>query len=143
MARVKCRQEAMIDTTENLILDLIEWVGLRERTYQETMDAWRTSCPRLPVWEDATERLLVEVASANGCSIVRATSAGLALLREKRPHAYGDLQVPKTLERRPNQVLQAADQMTDLRDRWAAGSTYEDFMGRWSRRLAPRFVSWL
>lgn len=30
-----------------------------------------------------------------------------------------------------------------MRDRWAAGSTYEDFMGRWSRRLAPRFVSWL
>src|SRR5215813_10200749 len=29
MARVKCRQEAMIDTTENLILDLIEWVGRR------------------------------------------------------------------------------------------------------------------
>jgi len=30
-----------------------------------------------------------------------------------------------------------------VRDRWAAGSTYEEFMGRWSRRLAPRFVSWL
>jgi len=33
--------------------------------------------------------------------------------------------------------------MTDVRDQWAAGLTYEDFMGRWSRRLAPRFVSWL
>jgi SAM-dependent methyltransferase len=33
--------------------------------------------------------------------------------------------------------------MTDVRDQWNAGSTYEDFMGRWSRRLAPRFVSWL
>jgi SAM-dependent methyltransferase len=33
--------------------------------------------------------------------------------------------------------------MTGVRDRWAAGSTYEDFMGRWSRRLAPRFVAWL
>ena len=33
--------------------------------------------------------------------------------------------------------------MTDVRDQWAAGSTYEDFMGRWSRRLAPQFVSWL
>jgi SAM-dependent methyltransferase len=33
--------------------------------------------------------------------------------------------------------------MSEVRDRWAAGSTYEDFMGRWSRRLAPRFVSWL
>jgi len=33
--------------------------------------------------------------------------------------------------------------MSDVRDRWAAGSTYEDFMGRWSRQLAPRLVSWL
>jgi len=33
--------------------------------------------------------------------------------------------------------------MADLNDTWAAGATYEDFMGRWSRLLAPRFVSWL
>jgi SAM-dependent methyltransferase len=33
--------------------------------------------------------------------------------------------------------------MSAVRDRWAAGSTYEEFMGRWSRQLAPRFVSWL
>jgi len=33
--------------------------------------------------------------------------------------------------------------MADVRDRWAAGSAYEQFMGRWSRRLAPLFVSWL
>jgi SAM-dependent methyltransferase len=33
--------------------------------------------------------------------------------------------------------------MRNATDRWAAGSTYEDFMGRWSRHLAPKFVSWL
>ncbi len=33
--------------------------------------------------------------------------------------------------------------MPELSDKWAAGATYEDFMGRWSRLLAPRFVSWL
>ena len=33
--------------------------------------------------------------------------------------------------------------MAELSDKWAAGATYEDFMGRWSRLLAPRFVSWL
>jgi SAM-dependent methyltransferase len=33
--------------------------------------------------------------------------------------------------------------MSEVRDRWAAGSRYEDFMGRWSQQLAPRFVSWL
>ena len=33
--------------------------------------------------------------------------------------------------------------MSEVRDSWAAGATYEDFMGRWSRQLAPQFVSWL
>lgn len=33
--------------------------------------------------------------------------------------------------------------MPELSDGWAAGATYEEFMGRWSRLLAPRFVSWL
>ncbi|HEU4723797.1 MAG TPA: class I SAM-dependent methyltransferase [Candidatus Eisenbacteria bacterium] len=32
--------------------------------------------------------------------------------------------------------------MTEIRDRWAAGTTYEAFMGRWSRLLAPAFVAW-
>jgi hypothetical protein len=83
----------MTDTVENLILDLVEWVGRRERTYDETMAAWRTSCPKLPVWEDATERGLVEIASANGRSMVRVTSAGFAFLEQKRPDAYEELHV--------------------------------------------------
>ncbi len=33
--------------------------------------------------------------------------------------------------------------MSDVRDTWAAGATYEAFMGRWSRQIAPRLVSWL
>ena len=78
----------MIDTVDNLILDLVEWVGQRERTYQETMDAWRTSCPRLPVWEDACDRGFVERAITDNRVIVRATSEGLAFLKEKRPGAY-------------------------------------------------------
>ena len=76
----------MAEIVENLILDLLEWVGRKERTYQETMDAWRTSCPRLPVWEDANDLGLVETASANGLSIVRVTPSGLAVLNEKRAH---------------------------------------------------------
>jgi len=44
---------------EALILDLLEWVTQRDRTYEEVMEAWRTSCPRLPVWEEANEPGLV------------------------------------------------------------------------------------
>jgi len=70
---------------EALILDLVEWVAARERTYEDTMDAWRTSCPRLTVWEDASDRGLITVEQYNGCSLVRATSTGLALLAKSRP----------------------------------------------------------
>lgn len=44
-----------------LIVELLAWIDARPRTYRETMDAWRTSCPRMPVWEDATSDGLVEV----------------------------------------------------------------------------------
>ena len=81
----------MTDTVDNLILDLVEWVGRTDRTYQETMDAWRTSCPRLPIWEDACERGFVERAVANNGLMVRATPGGLAFVRDKRPDAYKDL----------------------------------------------------
>jgi hypothetical protein len=74
----------MSDTIETLVLDLVEWVERKERTYSETMDAWRTSCPRLTVWEDASGRGLVETTSVKGVRLVRVTLAGLALLNEKR-----------------------------------------------------------
>ncbi len=47
------------DDLDALILDLVEWVGKSPRTYADVMEAWRTSCPRLTVWEDAVERGLV------------------------------------------------------------------------------------
>jgi len=75
----------MLDpVSENLVLDLLEWLGKHDRTYEETMEAWRTSCPKLPVWEDATDRGLVSMNFAQGRTIVRITDAGLALLRQRR-----------------------------------------------------------
>jgi hypothetical protein len=77
----------MTDTVENLILDLLEWVVRKERTYQDTLDVWRTSCPRLPVWEDANDRGLIEPVSATGGLLIRVSAAGLALLKQKRPNS--------------------------------------------------------
>jgi hypothetical protein len=82
----------MTDTVESLLLDLVEWVERKERTYEETMDAWRTSCPRLPVWEAATERGFVMTDSANGRLLVRATPKGLAFLKERRPQVHEELE---------------------------------------------------
>jgi hypothetical protein len=81
------RFESMNETTmrnavDVLILDLLEWLANRERSYQEAIDAWRTSCPRLPVWEDANDRGLVSRERTNGRSIVRVTSKGLAFLEQ-------------------------------------------------------------
>jgi len=71
---------------ESLILDLLEWISSRtERSYQEVMDAWRTSCPRLPVWEDANDRGLVTTESADGRNVVQLTAAGMAYLAKSRP----------------------------------------------------------
>ena len=67
----------MMDAVESLVLDLVDWVGRKERSYEETMDAWRTSCARLPVWETATERGFVTTVFANGRLLVRATPAGI------------------------------------------------------------------
>lgn len=68
-----------------LVLDLIEYVAARPRTYPEVMDAWRTSCPRLPVWEDAVDHGFVRVRRDGGSSIVSPTANGLAFLRAQRP----------------------------------------------------------
>jgi hypothetical protein len=49
----------MSDPLEALILDLLEWIGSKPRPYPEVIEAWRTSCPRLPVWEEANARGLI------------------------------------------------------------------------------------
>jgi len=77
------------DAIDALILDLLEWVGPRPRPYAEVVDAWRTSCPRLPIWEEANERGLVECHHREGHgSVVSVTAQGLQLLagaRRSRP----------------------------------------------------------
>lgn len=44
------------DPVDALVLDLLAWIGADGRPYAEAMEAWRTSCPRLPVWEEANLR---------------------------------------------------------------------------------------
>ena len=75
----------MTSTTEVLVTDLLEWLSRQDRSYAETMDAWRTSCPKLPVWEDANERGLVCIEYSDAGSFVRVTAAGSELLKQSRP----------------------------------------------------------
>jgi hypothetical protein len=62
---------------EGLIVDLLLWLANGERTYEEVMDAWRTSCPRLPVWEEANDRGLVTRERVNGLTMIRASTSDL------------------------------------------------------------------
>jgi hypothetical protein len=74
----------MTDTIDALIFDLLEYVACKERRYSEVMEVWRTSCPRLPVWEEANERRLITRVRANGQTVVQITAAGAALLEKRR-----------------------------------------------------------
>lgn len=72
----------MAEEHEPLILDLVEWVAAQPRPYSQVMEAWRTSCPRLPVWEDAVDRGLVERRQdGSNDPQVCVTAAGLAYLK--------------------------------------------------------------
>ena len=82
----KLKATPMSETIENLVLDLLVWLQRKERTYQETMEAWRTSCPQLPVWEEANERGLIETSSHNCRLLVRVSPDGLGFLAKCRPH---------------------------------------------------------
>lgn len=71
----------MSHSLDPLILDLVEWVAREPRTYAEVMDAWRTSCPRLTVWEDAVDRgFLVRGCGSATQSLVTVAASGLAFL---------------------------------------------------------------
>lgn len=76
----------MTDSLERLLRDLLEWVGDEPRSYDEVIGAWRTSCPRLPVWEEANERgLLRRHSGPGGESLVSVTVSGRVFLGWSHP----------------------------------------------------------
>lgn len=71
----------MTTTIDALIRDLVEWVAKEPRPYAVALDAWRTSCPRLPVWEDAVDRGYIDLRLVDGNGVfVFLTVAGQAFL---------------------------------------------------------------
>jgi D-3-phosphoglycerate dehydrogenase len=78
----------MGDTTvDALIFDLLLWLNTRDRTYQEVIDVWRTSCPKLPVWEDARDRGFVRQENSDGHELVKITATGIAFLDQRKTSA--------------------------------------------------------
>ena len=64
-----------------IMIQFLSWVADRPRSYAETMGAWRTSCPRLSVWEDAVIADLVRL-QGDGGRAVKLTERGAAVLRQ-------------------------------------------------------------
>ncbi|MGE3645108.1 MAG: hypothetical protein AB7F96_14770 [Beijerinckiaceae bacterium] len=88
-------QSAPFSDLTPLILDFLEWVAAEPRPYADVMDAWRTSCPRLTVWEDCVDRgLITREYDKHRGTLVIATGDGLALLAQqgrRLPQADPDL----------------------------------------------------
>lgn len=75
----------MSTALDALIAELLEWLGDGARPYAEVVDAWRTSCPRLPVWEDANERgFLSHARDAQGRALVSVSVAGREFIQKER-----------------------------------------------------------
>jgi CTP-dependent riboflavin kinase len=74
----------MADSTDPLVLDLVEWIAREPRPYSEVIETWRTSCPRLTIWEDAVDRGYVTREAAGTGVMVTITESGKRFL-----HACG------------------------------------------------------
>ena len=75
--------DSVIDNA-SLVRDLVAWIAAEPRDYEDVMDAWRTSCPRLTVWEDAVDAgfLTVSFQHTDGSRIVKVTDAGRRFLED-------------------------------------------------------------
>jgi len=63
-----------------LMVEFLKWVSIGQRTYDETMTAWRSTCPRLTIWEDAVTEGFVEILSRPNRSEVCLTPRGAAVI---------------------------------------------------------------
>jgi hypothetical protein len=78
------------DPIDALVIDLLEWIGPQSRPYAEVIDAWRTSCPRLPVWEEANARgYIVRECVPGAGALISVSPVGQALLNQRRHNQRG------------------------------------------------------
>ena len=74
----------MSQCPDALVLDFVEWIAASPRPYSEVMEAWKTSCPRLTIFEDAIDQGLVQRARRDGQLSIEVTAAGCDLLAKTR-----------------------------------------------------------
>ena len=75
----------MSETIDALLYDMLAWLARGDQPYADVMNAWRTSCPRLTVWEDAVDSGYVVRRRAEAAGVlVEVTPLGLGLLQAAR-----------------------------------------------------------
>ncbi len=75
------------DPVPALVLDLLEWIGPHPRPYPDVIEAWRTSCPRLLVWEEANARGFLVHRREGSVTTISLSPAGVEHLAAQRPKA--------------------------------------------------------
>lgn len=63
-----------------LMVEFLKWVADHPRSYDEAMEAWRSTCPRMTVWEDALVDGMIRLGEVSGRSEVFLTARGQAII---------------------------------------------------------------
>ena len=72
----------MTEAADPLVLDFVEWIAREPRVYSEVVATWKTSCPRLTIWEDAADQGYVARETIAGVGVrVAITECGEKFLR--------------------------------------------------------------
>jgi hypothetical protein len=86
-------EAAVSDSPSLIMVQFLTWVADRPRTYRQAMEAWRTSCPRLSVWEDAILDELIRIGNDKDRA-VSLTARGRAALEKAKTPAVAPARVP-------------------------------------------------
>lgn len=77
----------MPEVNEALLADLLTWLACGDRPYGEVMEAWRSSCPRLTIWEDALVGGWIRRRTGVSGAVVAITEEGRAWLAKQQARA--------------------------------------------------------
>ena len=84
----------MSEAVETLLLDFVSWLAPVAKPYREVMEVWRTSCPRLTVWEDALDLgLVIRRLDERGTPTVSVTELGRRWLTDRRAPATPEARI--------------------------------------------------
>ena len=83
MARPR-RRRAIATEAKLLVVQFLNWIADRPRTYRDVQRAWQSTCPLNCAWEDA---LADDLVAFGGDGFIALTRNGRAAIERARGHA--------------------------------------------------------